>query len=194
MCEPAYPERVRARRGILIGLGAAVVLFVGFAALQPVVHWDNWPKVRVTGRLLDARTGIPLSGTEVYTLWEPDDSVDEALLRMRRRDNAANQRDPGASAGDPWYYCFGPHGLGETRTDGSFEACLAPLWGGSRNAWGCSSAWKDPSEFHGCRALRVRASDGRKAIVDCTQGRWTVVERYRRYLVELGEVRVDLGH
>jgi hypothetical protein len=184
--------------GWLLLVSVALLLLL---ILQPIVMWDRWPYVQIRGRLVDAETGEPLAGLQVFALWDAEERPTEVELERRWEDAEAGRELRGAPAStdhESWILSMGWGGAGPTDAEGRFDLVTQTIWGGNYYPWGLGRDTPDePPPYHGARALLVEWPDGRRTVVDTTHGTWTVVDPPSTgdiyAVLDIGEVRVRAG-
>lgn len=185
------------RRNVIIGLAVLLVFGLGLAflvSLAPVIQWDRWDNIRVTGRIVDPETDQPLAGVRIMTLKMALHADNEGLLRQRQvlaqqqLDMIAEEAERGH---DTSGHCPGPNGLTTSDDEGQFTFCVRVGYGGTDWGWFFSSKPHEPPPFHGVRALLLQWQDGRQAVVDTSGRKWTVVGRRDLHAkLDMGTVRV----
>ena len=167
----------------LLGIAILLLLLViAYATgLTSMTCWDRWDNSRVTGHLIDARTGEPATGVEILTLWQASDADNELEVEsMRAMAQKADRlgEENRAADDDDTHSCpvWGSiSGIGLSDADGKFDICSRVHYGGTDYGWDWRPKSRTPPPYHGVHALLITWPDGRTEVLDATNGRYTVV-------------------
>ncbi len=160
---------VRWSRRSLAGLASIVVLFVGLAFLGPRGMALYSTPIRVTGQVVDARTGEPIHGARIYVLGGSTQAQAEQDL-TELEEFAAKYPEYREGLGS-----YGPFG-GRATTDvaGRFDLTL-------RRTYCCAIgplvARKYPPPFYGARMILVEMDGYRRTFFSTATGTWRVLDQ-----------------
>jgi hypothetical protein len=174
------------RRRLFYAAGAAVVIvFVPMIDSVGGTTGCGSVPIRVRGTVVDARSGVPVQGVYVLTLFDPAVAGDPAGLEKRRRIARSYEGVPEViSPNAPTSACA------HTAADGSFELIVglgtSSVTGWSGYEWSRSRG----SPYDLVRALLVEKDGYARLVHDTRTARWTGLEGEIAGIFDVGTIRL----